>query len=149
MADNTYKVIRKADGRQIYEYQAEAPIEWAGMAFAEHDHVLQVPQAPAQESYTGSWLITPFAFRARFTHEEKVAVEIAALDDPAAPMQSRAQAAALRASQADLAAATYIDLQRPDVRAAVQQLEAAGLIGAGRAAVILDTPPAKQELYGG
>lgn len=82
--------------------------------------------------------ITRLAFRNRFTTGEKVALEIAALDDPTAPMPQRAQAAALRANNADLAAATFIDLQRPETRAGVQMLEAAGLLAVGRAAVILD-----------
>lgn len=87
---------------------------------------------------TPSTQITKLAFRNRFTQPEKVALEIAALDDPTAPMPQRAQAAALRANNADLAAATFIDLQRPETRAGVQMLEAAGLLAVGRAAVILD-----------
>lgn len=84
--------------------------------------------------------ITRLAFRNRFTTAEKVALEIAALDNPAAAMPARAQAAALRANQADLAAATFVDLQRADTRAGVQMLEAAGLLAAGRALEILDAP---------
>ena len=84
--------------------------------------------------------ITRLAFRNRFTAAEKVALEIAALDNPAAPMPARAQAAALRANQADLAAATFVDLARPDTRAGVQVLEAAGLLAEGRALEILDAP---------
>jgi hypothetical protein len=89
--------------------------------------------------------ITKLAFRNRFTTAEKVALEIAALDDPTAPMQQRAQAAALRANQADLAAATFVDLDRPDTRAGVQMLEAAGLLAEGRTLVILDTPVTAEE----
>lgn len=84
--------------------------------------------------------ITRLAFRNRFTSAEKVALEIAQLDNPAAAMPARAQAAALRSSQADLAAATFVDLQRPDTRAGVQMLEAGGLLAAGRALEILDAP---------
>ena len=69
-----------------------------------------------------------------------MALEIAALDNPAAPMPARAQAAALRANQADLAAATFVDLARPDTRAGVQVLEAAGLLAEGRTLEILDAP---------
>lgn len=84
--------------------------------------------------------ITKLAFRNRFTTAEKVALEIAGLDNPSAPMPARAQAAALRANQADLSAATFVDLQRPDTRAGVQMLEAAGLLASGRALEILDAP---------
>ena len=82
--------------------------------------------------------ITRLAFRNRFTSAEKVAIEFACLDDPAAPMPQRLQAAALRANQEDLAAATFVDLLRPDTRAGVQMLEAAGLLAEGRALEILD-----------
>lgn len=84
--------------------------------------------------------ITRLAFRNRFTLQEKVALEIAQLDNPAASMQDRAQAAALRASQADLASATFVDLNNPDTRGGVEMLEAAGLLAVGRATEILDTP---------
>lgn len=95
---------------------------------------LTVPEvaAPARR-----W-VTKLAFRNRFTQQEKVAIEIAQLDVAAAPMAQRAQAAALRASQADVQAGTYIDLDRADTRAGVQALEAAGLLAAGRALQILD-----------
>jgi hypothetical protein len=89
--------------------------------------------------------ITALAFRNRFTTAEKVALEIAALDNPAAPMAERAQAAALRANAADLAAATFVDLDRPDTRAGVQMLEAAGLLAAGRAMEILDAAITAEE----
>ena len=89
--------------------------------------------------------ITRLAFRNRFTTAEKVALEIAALDNPAAAMPARAQAAALRANQADLAAATFVDLQHADTRAGVQMLEAAGLLAAGRALEILDAPVQSHE----
>ena len=89
--------------------------------------------------------ITKLAFRNRFTQAEKVTMEIAALDNPAATMPQRQQAAALRANLADTAAATFIDLQRADTRAGVLSLEAAGLLAAGRALEILDTPVQPEE----
>ena len=84
--------------------------------------------------------ITRLAFRSRFTQPEKIALEMAALDDPTAAMPARQQAAALRAYLADVGAATVIDLQRSDTRSGVQMLESAALLVAGRAAEILDAP---------
>lgn len=84
--------------------------------------------------------ITKLAFRNRFTQGEKVAIEIAQLDNTAASMPARAQAAALRASQGDLLVASFIDLQRPDTRDGVHILETAGLLASGRALEILDAP---------
>ena len=85
-------------------------------------------------------VITKLAFRNRFTMVEKVAIEIAQLDNPSATMPERAQAAMLRASQADVAAAQYVNLSRVDTRGGVQALEAGGLLAAGRALAILDSP---------
>lgn len=82
--------------------------------------------------------ITRLAFRNRFTQAEKVALELAALDNPAAPMAQRQQSAALRAHLKDLDAASWVDLTRPETVAALQMLEAGGLIDEGRAAAILD-----------
>jgi hypothetical protein len=84
--------------------------------------------------------VTRLSFRNRFTQAEKVALELAALDDPAATMAQRQQAAAIRVHLADVAASTFIDLGRADTRAGVQALEAGGLIGVGRALEILDAP---------
>ena len=91
--------------------------------------------------------LTKLGFRGRFAQAEKTAIELAALDDPAAAMAQRAQAADIRVYLADVASATYIDPQRPETRAGVQALEAAGLIGAGRALQILDEPIQAEEAY--
>lgn len=84
--------------------------------------------------------ITRLAFRNRFTQDEKVMLELAALDDPTAPMAQRQQSAAIRVYLADVAASAFADLARADTRAGVQSLEAAGLLAPGRALQILDAP---------
>ena len=84
--------------------------------------------------------ITRLAFRNRFTQTEKMALEMAALDDPTAPMAQRQQAAAIRVHLADVAASTFIDLAAQDTRAGVQALEAGGLLTEGRALEILGAP---------
>ena len=93
--------------------------------------------------------LSKLGFRNRFTMAEKAAIEIAALDDPAAPMPARMVAATLRASLADQRDATYIDPLRPDTRAGVIQLETYGVIAAGRALEILDAPIQDGERYFG
>jgi hypothetical protein len=145
---NIYIVTRKSDGVEVHRYVSDEAVEWAGFEFATHDHVVvvepvtpTVPQPPVK--------ITKLAFRNRFTQNEKIAIEIAALDDPTALMQQRAMSAALRASQQDVAVAQFIDLTRVDTRAGVQQLEAAGLLAVGRALEILDTEPTEQEVWNG
>jgi hypothetical protein len=149
----TYIVTNKATGAETYRYSNDTPVEWTGMEFATHDHVAEVEVNPDGSIEGSATLIeskiTKLAFRNRFTQAEKVAIEIAALDDPAAPMQQRALAAALRANQADIQAAQYVDLNREDTRTGVQTLESVGLIAVGRAEVILDTAPTEQEVYRG
>ena len=95
--------------------------------------------------------VTKLAFRNRFTSNEKVAMELAALHDSTKALNDPANllAATLRASMADQRDARYIDLDRPDTRAGVQALEAAGLLAAGRAAQILDAPVQPHEAYTG
>lgn len=90
--------------------------------------------------------ITRAAFRARFTHAEKVAIELAGLDDPAAAMEARHQSAAIRTYQKDVDAAEFIDLTDPATAGGVQALEAAGLLAEGRAAEILTAPVLWAEL---
>ena len=84
--------------------------------------------------------ITRLAFRNRFTVAEKVALEMASLDNPAGTLAQRQQAAAIRVHLADVAASTFIDLCSQDTRAGVQALKAGGLLTEGRALEILDAP---------
>ena len=91
--------------------------------------------------------ITRLAFRNRLTTAEKVMLELAALDNPADTMEQRQQAAALRVYLADVASSSFVDLGRQDTRAGVQQLEAWGLLAAGRALQILDDPILVTEAY--
>lgn len=144
----TYAVIRKADQVEVKRYSAMQPTELDGFTFDLYDHNEVDPEAPLMPAAPARH-ITKLAFRNRFTQAEKVAIEIAALDVPAATLQQRSLAAALRASQQDVAVAQYVDLNRTDTRAGVEQLEAVGLLAAGRAAVILDTEPADAEVYRG
>jgi len=94
--------------------------------------------------------MTVLAFRNRFTKSEKVRVELAAIDDPAADQALRERAATVRVGQADLAAATYVDVDRADTRQDVQAFEAMGLLDApGRALAILDDEIQPHERYYG
>jgi hypothetical protein len=93
--------------------------------------------------------IIPFAFRSRFTSAEKIAIEIACMDDPAAQKYQRAMAASLRVAQADIATAPFISLDSPETAARVQALEHAGLLALGRAAEILGAEVQAHEAYRG
>jgi hypothetical protein len=119
----------------VTELEPRPGTGWAydGAAFAP-PVIDEPPPAPADRR------ITRLAFRNRFTQAELVAMEIAAIDDPTAPMSARQQAAAIRVMQRQVDNAAFIDLDRADTRAGVQQLEAGSLLAEGRAAEILDGP---------
>ena len=84
-------------------------------------------------------IITNLAFDLRFTTAERVAIEIASLDDPSATMEARQQAAAIRVALQRADKASWVDLDSEVTRESVQQFETLGLISAGRATEILDT----------
>ena len=90
--------------------------------------------------------ITVLAFRQRITMAEKTAIEIASIDNPIADMSVRLASASLRVYMADVAAATYIDLQDVKTREGVTTLEVMGVIGVGRASEILNAPIQQEEL---
>lgn len=107
-----------------------------------HRWLARPPAAPAPQARRVSVL----AFRRRFTAAERVAIEWAAVDRADQPVAQRQQAAALRATLADQAAAKFIDLDDSDTVTGVQGLEAIGLIGPGRAAQILNNAIQTEEL---
>lgn len=85
-------------------------------------------------------LITRRALRSRFTIPELVGIEIASLDDPAAPIETRQTAATLRVLLATLNSADFIDLDFAEARIGVQMIGQFGLLSAERVTEILDTP---------
>lgn len=42
-----YRVVDKETGQSVYEYRADQPIEWVGMAFDGFDHVQVDAPEPA------------------------------------------------------------------------------------------------------
>jgi len=144
-----YRVVRKSDRKTVYAYSADAVVEFHEYPLADFDHILEVAVVDnAIQADTGT-RVTRLAFRNRFTMQEKAAIEIAALDNPAADMQARGLAATLRAYMDDIQAAAFVDLARADTRGGVQQLEALGILAAGRALEILDAPITDEERYTG
>lgn len=95
----TYLVTETATGAEVYRYQSDTPIEWNGMGFATHTHTALPDETVPVEINPRDWHITRLAFRERFTQAEKIAIEFASLDYPAAPMEQRAMAAILSAAQ--------------------------------------------------
>lgn len=81
--------------------------------------------------------ISRLAFRNRFALAEKIAFEMAQMDEPAATADVRQTAASLRVMEKDLAAGQYVDLNGAATQAGLHQLEALGILGAGRADEII------------
>ena len=77
--------------------------------------------------------ITQLAFISRFTDAEAIALDLASIG-------ATVEAASIRRYMQKVNAATFIDLSRADTISGVNQLEAVGLIGPGRAEVILTAP---------
>jgi hypothetical protein len=126
-----YVVTEKASGNEVYRYEAEAPIEWINMEFATHDHVAEVAVNP-DGSIEGSAVVvqtklTKLEYMNRFTDAELAAIYTAAK----AVVQVE-----IWLKKFELA--TEVDLSDERTIAGLNALEAAGLIGAGRAQEILN-----------
>ena len=90
--------------------------------------------------------ITRLAFRNRFTTNEKVALDMASIDNPSATTQARQVAAMLRVYLKDLENATFVDLTRADTIAGVNSLAALGVLAANRPAAILSLTISPEEV---
>lgn len=105
-----------------------------------------VPVTPAEYNEMQGNRITKFAFRNRFTVEEKVALEIAMLDQPTSTQEHRNISAILRVFMKDLENAQFVDLTRADIQQGVMFLVTLGIVTAERGAEILNTPIEDHEL---
>ena len=122
----TYLVTRKDTGQEVYRYSADAPIEWNGMEFATHDHTEYVEVTQYVPPVATGRTMTRLEFLRRFTGAERVTLRTVAKTN-----------AGLEDYMALLDAAQDVNTGDADTIAGVQFLEAAGLIGAGRAGEIL------------
>ena len=82
--------------------------------------------------------ITRLAFFRRFTLDEDAAIELAALDSPGGNPAARRALARSRVATRRVTLSPFVDLDDAEVRATVQGYEAAVLLAAGRALVILE-----------
>ena len=118
---------------------------WTGTAWVMRPYV-EPPPEPEPQPVVAPRVVSVLGFRSRFTPAEKAAIEWAAVDRPDQPEAQRMQAAALRATLADQAAAQFIHLDDPATVVGVQGLEALGIIAPGRALEILNNPIQPEEL---
>jgi hypothetical protein len=81
--------------------------------------------------------ITLAALRFRLTDAERLAFELAMLDNPAGTPEERSGAAAMRVLDKDLFCNGFADLNDPALQTRIQQLETLGIVAAGRAEEII------------
>lgn len=117
------------------DYEIPAQIGWGCI-----NGTVQVP--PPTPAPPVDRKITRLAFLNRFTDAEAIAIDLASIG-------ATVEAASIRRYMAKVNAAQYIDLNRQDTRDGVLAMETVGLIGDGRAMVILDTVPTSEELFRG
>ena len=133
-----YRVIRRTDSQQVYEYQADVPIEWHGMEFADHEHVEYIaPVINNDGSIEGVAVpvnrrLTKLAFVGRLGADFATILAAAKTN-----VQVELFVKMLDWATPD-ADGTSVDLDDQRVIDALTTLEQAGLIGVGRAAEILE-----------
>lgn len=119
-------VTRRSTGEVVYAYAAPEATDFTEFPFAQFNHTIKhtIEQpAPARE-------ISGVAYLRRFSQAERIAIRAAAagsavLDDY------------LKLLDATIAQGGIVNLDDPDTIAAVNLLEQAGLLAAGRAAEVL------------
>ncbi|MCU0957824.1 MAG: hypothetical protein MUF55_11045 [Hydrogenophaga sp.] len=145
----TYRVTRRADGAEVYRYQAEAPVEWSGMEFATHDHTLVDEPAPpaAPELPASAYWLYPGPFK------DRLGVDALALAVSTHPV--------CVAAMEMLRDRKYVDLRNPKTIALMDMLIAAGqpsahpaFPGSGpmtpeKKAAVLGAPATDAEVYRG
>ena len=143
----TGTVIRTSDGVQVAPTQSEtdenylAYIEWISQGNQPTE--VNIPIS------TTSRKLSKLGFRNRFTSAEKVALEMASLDNPSGTIQQRQLSATLRVYLKDLETALFIDLDRQDTQYGVNVLVQLGLITSDRAYHILNDVVQPHEAYYG
>ena len=135
MSEKLWSVRRKADDVEVYQYWAKTPVDWAGYELADHDHIDVTPAPPPPPTpvtvYNGRRTLTQLEFLRLFTQPERVTIRVFSQGD--SPYQL-----AVRDFMYLMELASDINLDDPETQAGVPQLEALGLLGAGRAAEILN-----------
>lgn len=111
----------------------------------------QVDAVPAEDP--SAWFISKDKFNARMTTNEAVAIEIAQLDNPQAPMSARQLAAAMRVAEKQKSDAVYLDLTpnsatRARIEAGLNIGKQAGIFTDARIAELM-VKPTEAERYRG
>lgn len=121
----TFVVLRKSDGAEVYRYAGPVMVEWSGFEFATHDHTALV-EAPVESQPTlRVW--DQIDFMRRFTQTERITIRTLAKSN-----------VEVEDYMALLTTTPRVRNDDPDVVRGLNMLEAAGVLGIGRAAEILN-----------
>jgi hypothetical protein len=118
-------VTRKSDGIEVLRYSASVAQEVNGFDLIDFDHTEYAPDVPAPQPR--KIVLDRLDYLRLFTAAERIAVRTAALQSPV-----------LADYLHMLELATVVHLDHPDTIAAVNMLEQAGLLAAGRADEVLN-----------
>ena len=129
---STWQVTKRLTGEVVYAYTADEPVEWPGMEFSTHNHLLQV-QEIEPETTDADWRIYVGAFFDRFGDQK---IGILASED-----------AVVQALVKDASVRQYIGLRerRDELAQMIGVLVAKGF--PLDAAAILDTEPTEDERW--
>lgn len=96
---------------------------------------------------TNNKYITKYAFRNRFTLEEKTGFDIKQIDNPNGTVEERYVSASIRVWNADVFSAKYIDLDLKELIDGLNFLQSIGLLSSERVQEILTAPIQPHERY--
>ena len=136
--ERTGRVIRISDGKIIAPTQSILDQD-----FISYNLWIDQGNAPIiinDGADSGIKKITKLAFTNRFTITEKIAIEIASIDNIAGTMQERQVAASLRVYLEDIDRASFIDLSDPGLPDALSYLVLLGILTQDRINEIINNP---------
>lgn len=123
-----YRVIDKATGTKVYEYSADAPIEWAGMEFSTHTHqAINAEVGSTEQSQPVETRLSKLQYMERFTNQEMVSIFSAAKQNPAVEVWLE-----------KFKLSEFIDLSDQRIVSGLLALESANIIAQGRAMEIVN-----------
>lgn len=130
---STFAVVRKTDQVEVSRYEALLA-DHATFSAEDYDHI-ELSYAAIETKR-----ITRLAFFNRFTDTEAITIDLAS-------QGATVPAASMRRYMQKVNAAEHVDLAREETRIGVQSLEQAGVLSAGRAAIILDSYAKVHEIF--
>lgn len=122
-----FVVTEISTGKEVYRYTSDKAIEWEGMEFATHTHLPTTETVEAVQPIIVERKISKLEYMELFTDSEMASIFAAAKTSPLVEIWLEK----FRLSE-------FIDLADPRNADGLQAIEAAGILGQGRAAEILN-----------